>query len=92
MATPSSSGTGRLADRLFIDHPKSLGMNWAAHGKGAAKIGGELIAAGGACLIHAIVPGWFTQTAGRTVDRIYSEMLQRKASAANPNDWPDYEI
>jgi hypothetical protein len=51
-----------------------------------------MIAAGGACLIHAIVPGWFTQTAGRTVERLHDHMIQRRASAANPNDWPDYEI
>ena len=37
--------------------------------RGAAKIGGELIVAGVACIIHAIVPGWFTETAGRTVTR-----------------------
>jgi hypothetical protein len=78
--------------RLFHDHPRSLGMSWWSHGVGAVKIGGEMIAAGGACLIHAIVPGWFTQTAGRTVERLHDHMIQRRASAANPNDWPDYEI
>ncbi len=81
-----------MPGRLFTDHPRSLGMSWAAHGAGAARIGGELIVAGSACLIHALVPGWFTQTAGRTVNRIHDEMLRRKASAANPNEWPDYEI
>ena len=92
MAAKPSNGSGHLAGKLFTEHPRSLGMSWAAHGKGAAKIGGELLAAGSACLIHAIVPGWFTQTAGKTVDRIHSEMLRRKAGAANPNEWPDYEI
>lgn len=84
--------TGNLADRLFVDHPRSLGMSWAEHGAGAAKIGLELIAAGAACLVHACVPGIFTQTAGKTVSRLHAEMLRRKAGAANPNDWPDYEI
>ena len=77
---------------MFTEHPRSLGMTWLSHGVGAARIGGELIAAGTACLIHAIVPAWFTQTAGRTVERMHEHMIQRKAGAANPNDWPDYEI
>ena len=77
---------------LFTDHPRSLGMTWAQHGAGAAKIGFELLAVGGACLIHAIVPGWFTETAGRTVMRLHDHMVKRKAGAKNPNAWPDYEI
>ena len=77
---------------LFTAHPRSLGMTWLSHGAGAARIGGELIGAGAACLIHALVPGWFTETAGRTVTRMHDEMARRKAGAADPDAWPDYEI
>jgi hypothetical protein len=87
MATSSGIGS-----RLFTSHPRSLGMSWASHGVGAARIGGELIGAGCACIIHAIVPGWFTETAGRTVVRLHDHMQQRKAGAKCPGDWPDYEI
>jgi hypothetical protein len=78
--------------RLFHDHPRSLGMSWFGHGVGAVKIGVEMIVAGSACLVHAIVPGWFTETAGRTVSRLHQHMIRRRAAAANPSDWPDYEI
>lgn len=78
--------------RLFTDHPRSLGMSWAGHGAGAVKIGAELIGAGCAAIVHAAVPGWFTETAGRTVTRIYDHIQSRKAGSANPTDWPDYEI
>ena len=81
-----------LTSRLFVHHPKSLGMNWASHGAGAVRIGRQLLGAGLACMVHAVVPGWFSQTAGRTVARIHDDMIRRKAGAANPNDWPDYEI
>jgi hypothetical protein len=81
-----------MLGRLFVDHPRSLGMSWSEHGLGAARIGGEMIAAGAACVVHAIVPGWFTETAGRTVERLHEHMLRRRASAANPEMWPDYEI
>ena len=88
MATRSSA----LGRRLFTQHPQSLGMSWLSHGVGAAKIGSELIGAGCACFVHAIVPGWFTETAGRTVVRLHDHMQRRKAGAASPGDWPDYEI
>lgn len=81
-----------LSERLFAEHPRSLGMSWAEHGAGAVRIAAELIGAGVACIVHAIVPGWFTQTAGRTVARMHEHMIQRRAGAANPNAWPDYEI
>jgi hypothetical protein len=81
-----------MADRLFLEHPRSLGMSWAGHGIGAVAIGARLMGAGAACLVHAVVPGFFTQTAGKTISRMYDHMARRKAGAANPENWPDYEI
>lgn len=81
-----------FADRMFLAHPRSLGMSWAGHGIGALAIGARLVGAGAACLVHAFVPGLFTETAGRTVTRMYDHMGRRKAGAANPENWPDYEI
>ena len=78
--------------RLFWEHPRSLGMGWAEHGAGAVAIGARMIGAGLACIVHAAVPGLFTQTAGRTVMSLHDHMVSRKAGAANPNAWPDYEI
>lgn len=85
-------GSSSLIERLFTDHPRSLGMSWASHGIGAVGIAVRLIGAGLACLIHALVPAWFTQTAGKTVTQMHDEIVRRKAGAANPNAWPDYEI
>lgn len=83
---------GPIGSRLFTEHPRSLGMSWSGHGAGAIKIGAELIGAGLAAMVHAVVPGWFTETAGRTVTRIYDHIQSRKAGSANPEQWPDYEI
>jgi hypothetical protein len=83
---------GGIADRLFLEHPRSLGMTWAGHGVGAVVIGARLVGAGCACLVHAVVPGFFTQTAGKTISGMYEHMMRRKAGAANPENWPDYEI
>jgi len=78
-----------MLGRLFVDHPRSLGMSWLGHGLGAVGIGARMMGAGAACVVHAIVPGLFTQTAGRTVEQLYQQMASRRASTDN---WPDYEI
>ena len=82
----------QIVRRLFTEHPHSLGMTWAEHGAGAMKISAELMGASLAALVHAAVPGWFTQTAGKTVTRIYDHIQQRKSGSENPDNWPDYEI
>jgi hypothetical protein len=81
-----------MIGQLFRDHPRSLGMSWAEHGAGAVVIGARMIGAGLACMVHAAVPALFTQTAGRTIMSLHDHMVSRKAGAANPNAWPDYEI
>ena len=93
MATTQAKAESKgVMHRLFIDHPRSLGMSWSQHGIGAVAIGATLVGAGAACIIHALVPGWFTQTAGKTVTRIYDHIQNRKANSSDPESWPDYEI
>ena len=81
-----------MIGRLFIDHPRSLGLSWAKHGAGAIRIGVKLISAGLAALVHGIVPGWFTDTAGRTVTETYNYIQKIKAGSGNPEQWSDYDI
>ena len=81
-----------MIGRLFFDHPRSLGMSWSRHGAGAVAIGLKMIGGGLACLVHAVVPVLFTETAGRTVSGLHDYMARRKASAPDPLAWPDYEI
>ena len=78
--------------RLFTDHPNSLGMSWGQHGAGAMKIGFQLIGAGCAALVHAAVPGWFTQTAGRRVTETYNYIQKLRAGSSSPENWSDYDI
>ena len=78
--------------RLFTDHPRSLGLSWTGHAAGALRIGGKLIGAGLAAIVHAIVPGWFSDTAGRTVTETYHYIQKIKAGSSNPEQWSDYDI
>jgi hypothetical protein len=81
-----------MLDRLFVEHPRSLGLTWTAHGAGAFKIGGKLIFAGCAAMIHGLVPGWFTDTAGRTVTETYNYIQKIRAGSDKPEQWSDYDI
>ncbi len=78
--------------RLFTDHPRSLGLSWTGHAAGALRIGAKLIGAGLAAIVHALVPGWFTDTAGRTVTETYQYIQKIKAGSSNPEQWSDYDI
>jgi hypothetical protein len=70
---------GRIVDRLFLEHPRSLDMSWAGHGAGAVKVGLQLIGAGIAALIHAVVPGIFGETASTTVIRMHDHIQKLNA-------------
>jgi hypothetical protein len=92
MATNRTETDRGPVDRLFLAHPRSLGMSWANHGAGAVKIGSELIVAGVAAIVHAAVPGLFTDTAGKVVTRTYDYIQKRKAASPTPENWSDYDI
>lgn len=81
-----------MVSKMFFDHPRSLGMSWADHGVGAARIGMRMVGGGLACFVHALIPAFFTETAGRTVSDLHDYMVRRRAAAPDPHAWPDYEI
>ena len=85
------TGSGPV-DRLFLAHPRSLGLSWSKHAGGAVKIGFQLIGAGMAALVHAVVPGWFSETAGRRVTETYHYIQKIRAGSSSPENWSDYDI
>ena len=92
MATNEIETKSGVVDRLFLEHPRSLGLSWAKHGGGAVRIGFQLIGAGIAALVHAIVPGWCTDTAGRRVTETYHYIQKIRAGSPKPENWSDYDI
>ena len=92
MATNEIETKSGVVDRLFLEHPRSLGLSWAKHGSGAVRIGFQLIGAGIAALVHAIVPGWCTDTAGRRVTETYHYIQKIRAGSPKPENWSDYDI
>jgi hypothetical protein len=92
MSTKQIEPKSSVVDRLFLEHPRSLGISWAKHGAGAVRIGFQLIGAGLAALVHALVPGWCTETAGRRVTETYHYIQKIRAGSPSPENWSDYDI
>ena len=70
---PSAAQTRMLA-KVFLDHPHALGETYWQHQRRAVHFGTSMIAAGVACLLHALIPAVFVRTASSMVSRLHAEM------------------
>lgn len=66
---------------LFSRHPRTVGETYGEHMGMAFSFGGELIAAGAACLVHGLFPFLFETTASRAVARLDKRMRREKPIA-----------
>lgn len=79
------AGTGRR-------HLTETGMGYGAHLGRAWRIGGALIVAGGACFVHGLFPGLFTDKASRTIVRLHEEVHTAPASPRSETFMLEFEI
>jgi Family of unknown function (DUF6356) len=63
---------------VFLKHPHSIGETYVEHMTAAAQFGAVMIAAGIACIIHAIVPALYPRTASNAVAALYAQMTRRR--------------
>ncbi|MEM8803315.1 MAG: DUF6356 family protein [Pseudomonadota bacterium] len=56
---------------IFTRHPASVGESYFQHAVFAGRFAGRLFAAGGAALLHAVVPCLFEKTASRMIAEMY---------------------
>lgn len=68
---------GSLADRLFRQHPASVGESYLQHMRFAGWFSGKLLMAAGVALIHALVPALFEKTAGTILRDLHARMENR---------------
>ena len=71
-----------MIDGLFLRHPRAVGESYLQHLAVALGFARELIVAGLACLVHAVVPALFTRTASRAIERLHTRLVLHRAAAA----------
>lgn len=88
-----------MIDRLFLQHPRDVNESYFEHMAVATRFGLLMVRAGLACMVHGLVPAWFTRTGSSMVKRLYGEMKQRQPqlaaqppSYASPQWQLEYEI
>ena len=62
---------------LFLEHPSSCSESYVEHLLHAALFGTKLIMAGVACVVHAILPFLFVDTASNQVKNLNDELRSR---------------
>ncbi|OED40708.1 hypothetical protein AB833_11665 [Chromatiales bacterium (ex Bugula neritina AB1)] len=61
----------------FSNHPASVGESYFEHMRFACWFSLQLLVAGGAALVHAIIPPLFEHTAGNRVRRLFNTIEKR---------------
>jgi Family of unknown function (DUF6356) len=67
--------------RFFLARPRSVGESYFAHQRVALYFAAQCLRAGGACLIHALVPALFPCTASRTIGLLHERMIVKRRIA-----------
>ncbi|HEX8413482.1 MAG TPA: DUF6356 family protein [Sphingomicrobium sp.] len=85
--------------RLFLDHPRLVGESYTQHLVTAGRFGAQMVGGGLACLVHAVVPALFVNSASSRVKKLYLQMRARQPQFSDrPPEFeqaawsPEYEI
>lgn len=68
-----------LFDRLFLEHPRSVGESYAEHLCTAWSFSVRMITGGAACFVHGLLPFLFVKTGSRAVQDLYRRMVTHRA-------------
>ena len=69
-----------MFNRLFLDHPRSVGESYLEHQRHAFGFGIALLGAGLACLVHAMIPGLFVRTGSEAITRLHDRMVVNRTA------------
>ncbi|MBW3617976.1 MAG: FAD/NAD(P)-binding protein [Proteobacteria bacterium] len=77
---PPALGSGNGPGR-FTGHLHEVGETYLQHMAVALPFGARMLGAGAACMVHAVAPWLFVQTASRAVTRLHAEMAARRRTS-----------
>jgi hypothetical protein len=70
--------------RLFSEHPASVGETYWQHLLRASWFGSRMMLAAGACFVHAIFPFLFVKTGSTAITELHTAMLAGRRVAPSP--------
>lgn len=76
-------------NRLFNEHPHSVGESYTEHMGVAFGFGWRMVLAGLACLVHAVLPFMFVKTGSRAIGELHDRMVAHRVR--NPAGTADAE-
>ncbi|MGB7654995.1 MAG: DUF6356 family protein [Novosphingobium sp.] len=65
-------------NRLFTEHPASVGESYGEHLLVAGSFGLRMILGGFACLIHAVLPFLFVRTGSVQISTLHETMVTKR--------------
>lgn len=68
-----------MITRVFLNHPRQVDESYIEHAVFASGFALRLFLAGGAALVHALIPCLFEKTASRMIARMYARTHGRGA-------------
>jgi hypothetical protein len=68
--------------RLFTDHPASVGETYWEHLLRACWFSGKMFLGAGACFLHAVFPFLCVKTGSATITELYAAMVTNRRVAA----------
>jgi hypothetical protein len=69
--------------RILTEHPASVDQSYSEHLAFASSVGGNMILAGIACMIHGLLPFLFETTGSRMIARLHKVMLNKRSASYN---------
>jgi Family of unknown function (DUF6356) len=76
-------------EKLFLDHPRSVGETYSEHLGSAFRFGIRMIVAGCACVLHGVFPFLFVKTGSTTVRHLHDQMITHRSRAKAAPEWAD---
>lgn len=67
-----------MIEKLFLDHPKSVGESYLEHLYMASCFSGRMLFGAVACFIHALVPGLCVKTGSKTIIDLHDRMVTNR--------------
>lgn len=68
--------------RIFTEHPASVGETYGQHMARAWCFGGRMVLAGLACMVHSLLPFAFVRTGSQAIEDLNTQMQATKRRAA----------